>query len=181
MSRLTEPEDVKLICSLFSPDEELLRGQMHDLEGLFGSADWVSPPLMFDRTRYYEREMGWPLHRIFVSYGKLIRPDEIVEAKLGTNRLEEKQTREGKRRVNIDPGYVSLERLVLATGKNYTHRIYLCRGVYADLTLVFQRGSYRSLEWTFPDYASPEMIEMFNGIRMRYKDQLRQPLTQIGL
>jgi hypothetical protein len=176
MSRLTESEDVKLICSIFSPEEGLILECMHDLAELFGPADWVSHGLFFDRTRFYEREMGWPLHRRFVSYGRLIRPNRIVEAKISTSRLEEKYARQGKRRVNIDPGYISLERLVLATGKNYTHRIYLSKGVYADLTLVFQKGAYRSLPWTFPDYASSEMIEIFNAIRSRYKAQLRETM-----
>jgi hypothetical protein len=179
MSHLTEPEDVKLICSIFSPDEAMIRECIQQLEGVFGPTDWVGPALFFDRTRYYEREMGWPLHRRFVSFRRLIRPDGIVEAKLRATELEEKHSQGGKRRVNIDPGYISIERLVLATGKNYTHRIYLAKGVYADLTLLFQRGTFRSLEWTFPDYASSEMIEIFNEIRIGYKDQLRGTLTQI--
>jgi len=173
MSHLTEPEDVQLLCSLFSPEELLLTQCLQELEGLFGPADWVSRPLLFDRTRFYEREMGWPLHRRFVTFRELIRPDALVGAKIRTQRLEERYTQEGKRRVNVDPGYLSLERLVLATGKNYTHRIYLSKGIYADLTLVFQRGTFRGLEWTYRDYASPEMIEVFNGIRERYKERLR--------
>ena len=174
MSHLTEPEDVKLICSIFSPEETMIRECIQHLEGVFGPTDWVGPAMLFDRTRYYEREMGWPLHRRFVSFRRLIRPDGIVEAKLRATELEEKHSQGGKRRVNIDPGYVSLERLVLATGKNYTHRVYLSKGVYADLTLLFQRGTFRSLEWTFPDYASSEMIGIFNEIRTGYKDQLRR-------
>jgi hypothetical protein len=173
MSRLTEPEDVQLICSLFSSEEGLVRQCLTDLEELFGPTDWVSPALFFDRTRFYEKEMGWPLHRRFAAYRDLIRPDAIVEAKIKTQELEERYALGGKRRVNVDPGYLSLERLVLATGKNYTHRIYLSKGIYADLTLVFQRGTFRGLEWTYRDYASPEMIEVFNGIRERYKARLR--------
>ena len=80
---------------------------------------------------------------------------------------------EGKRKINIDPGYVSLERLILVTGKNYTHRIYLSKGIFADLTLIFNKGSFRPLEWTFKDYASPEIISMLNDVRERYKKQLR--------
>jgi len=178
MSHLTEPEDVKLICSIFSPEETIVRESIHRLEDIFGHSDWVSSPMFFDRTRYYEREMGWPLHRLFVSFRDLIRPDRIVEAKLSTNELEEKYSQDEKRRVNIDPGYVSLERLILATGKNYTHRIYLAKGVFADLTLLFQRGTFRPLEWTFPDYASPEMIEIFNRVRAGYKEQLRIPCEE---
>lgn len=173
MSHLTEPEDVQLICSLFSPEEDLVLRCLRELESIFGATDWVSPAIFFDRTRYYEKEMGWPLHRRFAAFRELIRPEALVDAKIQTQELEERHTREGKRRVNVDPGYLSLERLVLATGKNYTHRIYLSRGVYADLTLVFQRGTFRGLEWTYRDYGSPEMIEILNGIRERYKARLR--------
>jgi hypothetical protein len=96
-----------------------------------------------------------------------------VDIKLQTNELEKRYVQEGKRRVNIDPGYIALERLVLATGKNYTHRIYLSKGIYADLTLVFHQGSFQSLAWTYRDYADLVVIGTFNEIRERYKNQLR--------
>ncbi|MBW1804141.1 MAG: DUF4416 family protein [Deltaproteobacteria bacterium] len=89
------------------------------------------------------------------------------------NALEQHYLVRGKRRVNIDPGYISMERLVLATGKNYTHRIYLAGGIYADLTLVFHKGSFKPLEWTYKDYATPEVIGFFNALRDRYKNQIR--------
>ncbi|MBW1720576.1 MAG: DUF4416 family protein [Deltaproteobacteria bacterium] len=173
MSRPKEPERVKLIASLFSPQRDLLEQVLGDLRGLFGPEDWKSPDLYFDRTRYYEREMGWPLHRLFVSFERLVSPDSLVETKLWTNTLESRYLEGTRRRVNIDPGHLSLERLVLATGKNYTHRIYLSKGIYADLTLVFKRGSFRPLEWTYRDYAEPRIISYFNAVRERYKRQLR--------
>jgi hypothetical protein len=173
MSHPSEAEDVKLIASLFSPGEALIRTVIAELEGIFGPTDWVSEGLLFDRTRYYAREMGWPLYRRFVAFKDLIRPDTIVDLKLKTNALEERYLQDGKRQINIDPGYISLERLVLATGKNYTHRIYLSQGIYADLTLIFHRGTFRALEWTYRDYAAPEVINCFNEIRQRYKDELR--------
>lgn len=174
MSEPKDADDVKLVASLFSPEENLLEEVMRDLQALGGAADWTSPPLLFDRTRYYEKEMGWPLHRRFLSFETLIRPEALVEVKLKTNELEKRYLREGKRRVNIDPGYIALERLVLATGKNYTHRIYLAKGIYADLTLVFHRGSFRTLAWTYRDYGDPGIISYFNEIRERYKNQLRR-------
>jgi hypothetical protein len=173
MSTPKEADDVKLVASLFSPKEEILEEVTLRLEAAHGPSDWVSPPLFFDRTRYYEREIGWPLHRRFLSFKRLIRPETIVDIKLQTNELEKRYLQEGRRRVNIDPGYIALERLVLATGKNYTHRIYLSKGVYADLTLVFHRGSFQTLVWTYRDYADPVVIGYFNEIRERYKSQLR--------
>lgn len=162
-----------MISSLFSPQKGLIDGAIGEMEGVLGPTDWVSPWLLFDRTRYYEREMGWPLHRRFISFRRLIRPEQIVWVKQETNALETRTQREGRRQVNVDPGYVSLERMVLATGKNYTHRIYLSQGIYADLTLVFHKGTYRTLPWTYRDYGSQEMIAMFNGVRARYKEQIR--------
>jgi len=173
MSSPRKAEDVKLICSLFSPRKELIDKVIGELEQIFSFADWISPELFFDRTTYYAREMGWPLHRRFVSFKDLIRPSDIVEIKLKANEVENDYLLDGKRQINIDPGYISLERLILATGKNYTHRIYLSKGIYADLTLVFQKGSFRPLQWTYQDYASPEISALFNDVRERYKRQLR--------
>lgn len=173
MSKPREPEDVKLIASLFSPKEKLIDAVTKELEGVFGLTDWISPPLYFDRTKYYAKEMDWPLHRRFISFKKLVRPDAIVEIKLSTNHIEDAHREDGKRRINIDPGYISLERMVLATGKNYTHRIYLSRGIYADLTLIFHKGRFRPLNWTYKDYADPPVIDYFNHLRGNYLRQLR--------
>ena len=173
MSNPSEAEDVKLISSLFSADANLIDRVILEMEGLFGPTDWISPAFFFDRTKYYEKEMGWPLHRRFISFKTLVRPQDIVEIKWKTNALEKRESQRGKRKINIDPGYVALERLVLATGKNYTHRIYLSKGIFADLTLIFQRGSFSPLAWTYRDYGDPESIDYFNGVRERYKRQIR--------
>ena len=173
MSSPREAEDVKLISSLFSPRKDLIEKMIQELEGLLGPTDWVSPECLFDRTRYYEREMGWPLYRRFVSFRELVSPGNIVDVKLATNGLENRYRQDQKRTVNIDPGYVSMERLVLLTGKNYAHRIYLSKGIYADLTLVFKKGRFIPLQWTYPDYADPVIVGYFDEIRERYKRELR--------
>jgi hypothetical protein len=118
--------------------------------------------------------MGWPLHRRFVSFRNLIPPEDLVDIKLRTNRIEQQHSQRGRRKINIDPGYICKERLILATGKNYVHRVYLNKGVYADLTLVFERGSFRALPWTYRDYAETKMISYFNNIRKRYITQLQE-------
>ncbi len=174
MSHPKRPEPVKLICSLFSAEQGLIGLVVEQLAGLFGPVDWMSPPLFFDKSRFYEPEMGWPLHRRFVSFQDLMDPGQIVDAKLKTNEIENMYLREGRRRINIDPGYLTPERLILATGKNYTHRVYLNRGIYADLTLIYRKGSYRPLEWTYPDYASAEIVSYFSEIRTLYMKQLRE-------
>ena len=173
MSKPTPPDPVKLFAGAFSADEEVLDHVIEKLAARFGPVDWRSPPMMFDRTRYYEKEMGWPLHRRFVAFEGLISAESLVDVKLATNRIEAAHTDSGRRIVNIDPGYLSAERLVLATGKNYVHRIYLGKGIYADLTLVFSRGGFKTLNWTYPDYADPRLIGLFNELRTQYMTQLR--------
>ena len=174
MSTPSEPEKVKLITSLFSPQKDLIDLVIREMESIFGPVDWKSRDLFFDRTKYYAKEMGWPLFRRFISFKDLIRPEDLIEVKLKTNHIEKHYVEEGKRRINIDPGYIALERLILATGKNYTHRIYLGQGIYADLTLIYQRGTFQPLEWTYRDYSDPEMIDCFNRLREDYKNQLRE-------
>jgi hypothetical protein len=177
MSAPKDAEPVKLISSIFSTREDLIKAVTAGLGDMFGPLDWISAGLFFDRTRYYEKEMGWPLFRRFVAFRDLIRPESIVEVKLRTNELENAFVRDGKRSVNIDPGYICLERLVLVTGKNYTHRIYLSKGIYADLTLLFQRGCFRPLPWTYQDYGDEGLISQFNEIRANYKAQLRKDIA----
>lgn len=173
MSHPREPGPVKLISSLFSPERGYIDRVIGQLSSIFGPIDWLSPELFFDRTKYYAKEMGWPLYRRFISFERLVPPDQLVEIKLRTNRIEGQYLKEGNRRINIDPGYISPERLILATGKNYVHRVYLSKGIYADLTLIFQRGSFKPVSWTYPDYADPETIGYFNGLREQYMKQLR--------
>lgn len=173
MSNPREPDHVKFISSLFSPEKEFIDTVIKELEDIFGPVDWVSPELLFDRTKYYVKEMGWPLYRRFISFENLAHPDQLVPLKLKTNAIEKQYTIDGNRKINIDPGYLSPERLILATGKNFTHRVYLSQGIYADLTLIFQKGQFRTFDWTYPDYAAPETIGFLSELRKRYMKELR--------
>ena len=174
MSTPKEAKKVKLISSLFSSEEVLIEKVIKQMEGYFGPVDWVSEKLVFNRTRYYAKEMGGDLLRRFISFSKLIKTDSIVDIKLMTNKIENEHLVDKRRKINIDPGYTSLERLVLATGKNYVHRIYLTKGIYADLTLVFHAGTFMPLAWTFPDYADEKVIGCFNMVRNCYLQSLRE-------
>lgn len=174
MSTPEEPGRVKLITSLFSPRKELIHEVVNTMTDLFGPVDWMSPPLFFDRTRYYAREMGWPLHRRFITFQELIPPTDLISVKLETNKIEGEYLDGENRLLNVDPGYISAERLILATGKNYIHRVYLGRGIFADLTLIFKKGTFIPLEWTYRDYSDPEMIETLNQIRETYMNELRE-------
>ena len=139
-----------------------------------GDIDIVSPWMRFDYTGYYEREMGAPLFRRLIAFKQLIRQDELADVKLATNALEQRFLREGKRRVNIDPGYLLLERFVLASGKNFSHRIYIGSGIYADLTLVYRHGAYEALPWTYPDYADVPITGFLAQVRAKYALDLKR-------
>ena len=173
MSQPRPAEAVNLIMSLFSQEADLINEALEILSGRYGEADFISPFLRFDYTDYYAQETGTKLVRRFVSFAELIRPESLADIKLLTNTLEDRFSEAGKRRLNIDPGYIAHAHLILATGKGYTHRPYLRDGIYADLTLVYQDGSFRGLPWTYPDYCSPDVIDILKTIRRCYSEKLK--------
>ncbi len=174
MSVLKVPPKAKLIFSVFSRREELLERTRLILEDLYGPCDFLGPLMPFDYTSYYEPEFGTGLVRQFIGMKNLVEQDALVEVKCQTQEIEVDFSKGGNRTVNIDPGILTAERLVLATGKNFTHRIYLGKGVFADLTLVFRRGTFAALPWTYPDYASEEAISLWNEVRGSYLVHLRR-------
>ena len=174
MGKIKEPLPVKLIASIFTASEELLEEAKVGLSQEFGPVDCESALLPFDHTAYYAAEFGEDLKRRFVAFKELVSPGRLAEIKLLTNALEMEWAVEGQRRINIDPGYVSHSKLVLATTKNHAHRVYLGQGIYAEVTLHFRGGTFRAWPWTYPDYASPPLIAIFNRIRELYVKQCRQ-------
>jgi hypothetical protein len=173
MSDPRPAEAVKLVASLFSGEGRLLGEALNALSERYGRADFISAPTPFAYTDYYRKEFGGSLVRRFAAFEGLIRPESLPDVKKWTNGLEGRLSADGKRRVNIDPGYLAKAHLILATGKGYTHRPYLREGIYADLTLVYRNGSFCSLPWTYPDYASGETIAMLLRIREKYLLQLK--------
>ena len=174
MSRPRIPDPVKLFASVLAGEAVLLAETIRELAIRHGNPDYLSEVLSFEYTNYYTAEMGQSLLRRFVSFDRLIRPEELPAIKLETNLLEERFSEGGARRVNIDPGYVAKQHFILATGKGFSHRPYIGRGIYADLTLVYRKETYRPLEWTYPDYRAERTIGMLNGLRKRYMLQLKQ-------
>jgi hypothetical protein len=160
--------------SLITASESAFAKVLGALRSVYGETDFVSPWMPFDWTDYYAPEMGSNLKRRIVAFCRLIAPDMLPSVKRQTHRMEQEHASQGKRVVNIDPGYVSGEHMILATTKAYGHRPYLSNGIYADLTLIYRKGSYEALEWTYPDYRQPKLVEMFNGIRKTYLSQLRE-------
>ena len=144
------------------------------LSETFGSPDIVSPWFVFEHTDYYVSEMGSPLFRRMTCFRDLIQQEDLSDIKLFTNDLEARFSTRGRRLVNIDPGYLLAERFVLATGKNYAHRIYLKGGIYADLALIYRKGRFRTLDWTYPDYAGAAIAGFLKSVRDRCLYQVKQ-------
>lgn len=168
MSKPREPRPAKLVIGLFMKDRALFEPLVAELVSEFGTLDLISRWLPFDYTAYYEQEMGTPLFRRLLAFHSLIDQLALAGIKLATNRLEDQYTDNGRRRVNIDPGYLLYERFVLASGKNFSHRIYIGKKIYADLTLIYQRGAFETLPWTYPDYADRPIISFLEKVRARY-------------
>lgn len=166
------PRPVKIIAGLIVSEPGLLAPVQQALEKHWGPSDLGSDILPFSFTDYYQPEMGTDLNRKFLSFSRTVSPENLHTHKLLSNRIEEEFSLAGKRRVNIDPGYMELSKLVLFTTKNYYHRIYLAEGIYAEVTLHFRDGSFQTLPWTYPDYRSREYHEFFMRIREIYKKQL---------
>ncbi len=170
MGIITRPKKVKLIIGLISGSEDLLTKIKILLEkALRNKVDYASPVMDFDYTDYYKKEMGPLLKREFLSFEKLLDLERIYAIKILTNSLEAKFAKCGKRMVNIDPGYLDMAKLVLFSTKDYTHRIHLNDGIFAEVTLYYKDDTFNPWPWTYPDYKSKEYIAIFNHIRGLYK------------
>ena len=174
MSEPVLPRPAQLFFSIFSRSAPLIEKAVKELELCLGPRDFASPLLPFDKTTYYESEFGPDLVRRFVFFEKLIPQEKIVPIKHLAYKIEKKFSRNGRRTVNIDPGYILLERLVLVTFKNFSHRIYLGDYVYGEVTLLYSKGEFRPLPWTYPDYADPLARKIFAEARARYREKLKQ-------
>jgi len=173
MSQPLPPKPAKLVIGFFLKEKGLGIHVVKALVDKFGSVDVVSSWLPFDFTHYYNEEMGTPLFRRLVAFNQLIHQVSLADIKVFTNDLEHEHSSNGKRVVNIDPGYLLHERFVLATGKNYSHRIYIGKGIYADLTLIYAKGGFKPLPWTYPDYASEIIITFLEQVRKKYTIDLK--------
>jgi hypothetical protein len=174
MGHAKPPKPVKLLVSAFAPNGALLQEAREALEAEWGTIDFESELLPFDHTPYYEREFGPSLVRQIWTFEPLVDPGDLSTIKLRTNELEQRWAVDGRRQANLDPGYVSMAKLVLATTKNHGHRIYVGQGIYAEVTLQYRDGAYRPWPWTYPDYATRVYCALFEDIRRRYIGQLRK-------
>ncbi len=173
MGKLNQRLPVKLIIGLIFKENAVYKKAAHLLENKFGKTDFKSEKLPFTYTGYYIKEFGSSLQRIFLAFEKLIPPEKLPSIKIFTNKIEQELALNSLRRINIDPGYIALAKLVLASTKDYRHRIYLGKGIYAEITLSFRGKTFNPQECTYPDYRSSEYISMFNKIRQIYAQQIK--------
>ncbi|MFN3921767.1 MAG: DUF4416 family protein [Caldimicrobium sp.] len=175
MSVPKEPEPVFFFIAVTEAEEGFFLKIKPLLEETLGMTVFQSLTYNFSEyTDYYEKEMGCPLWKTFYFFEYFKDPSFLVDLKHLTYQLERETAFEGmKRRINLDPGYLSLSKVVLSTFKDYSHRLYLGRSVYGEVTLIFRESSFQSLPWTYPDYKNEKIIEVFNKARSFYKERIR--------
>ena len=172
MGEARDPQPVKAFVGLLTARLSLLPEVEELLRERLGPIDVESETVDFDCTRYYEKEMGPGLKRRFLGFDRLVDPAALVEMKLLTNEFERALSEEGRRPVNLDPGYLSAARVVLASTKDHAHRLYLGKGIYGEITLVYQDRGFQALPWTYPDYRSEPYQEFFRRLRRAYLAQI---------
>ncbi len=165
MGRIAKTATVKLIVGFIYNDKSVFDKLKLKLQRKFGAFDFESPELEFNYTDYYTKEFGNNLKRKFTSFKRPIRPEDLFKIKLYSNRLEKKFSSEGRRKINIDPGYLTLAKLVLASTKDYAHRIYLKKGIFAEITLSFKGNSFTPMEWSYPDFHTQDYLDIFKQMR----------------
>ena len=178
MGSVSKPKPAALTAAIMATGHNMVETAEERLRSSFGRIDLRSETFRFDFSDYYDNEMGRGLIKGFVSFSDLVDTGRLSEIKLLTNQIERElaETIDGAfhRRANIDPGYVTLGNLVLASTKNASHRVHVGQGIYAEVTLKFHKGSFRELEWTYRDYATDLAIDFFNGVRERLLLKLRE-------
>lgn len=176
MSVLKKPTSVMVFASVLFDESLITESDLLDrFQAKFGTSHCAYHPFC-PMKEYYSKEMGITqnLKRVFFFSHKLFSRDILVESKKWAINLEAEYTKLEKRKVNFDVGVISLENLQLATGKNFTHRVYLSDNIYSDLTLIFQNDSFITLPWSYPDYSHPEIINIFNWNRRLLQNLLEE-------
>jgi hypothetical protein len=176
MSVLKNPTTVMVFASVLFDETKISETVLLDrFEKTFGHSHSAYHPFC-PMKEYYSKEMGEVLNlkRVFFFCHKLHSRDILIQSKKWAIELEKEFSSDKKRKVNFDVGVISLENLQLATGKNFTHRVFLADNIYSDLTLIFQNDSFTTLPWSYPDYSHPEIINIFNWNRRLLQNLLEE-------
>ncbi|MGA1867189.1 MAG: DUF4416 family protein [bacterium] len=184
MGKVTRPDPVKLFIALILSDTIKYDPVVTALREKFGNIDLKNEIKPFDHTEYYRKELGEKLWRTHIAFSSCIYPENLAEIKLLCNDLElffsDKHTQ--RRRVNIDPGYLTLSKIILATTKDHGHRIYLHKGIYAEITLSYsKKNGWQALPWTYPDYKQNWALSFFTQLRLIYHNQKKNSCFFISI
>ena len=171
--------EVLFVSAIFSRHDDALAWATEAMQRTWGPIALTSDAFSFADTEYYTETMGPALRKQFVAFEKPFAPERLVDAKLHTNALELEYGAIGdhteQRPLNIDPGYLTEAKLVLASTKDRDHRIYLAEGIFAEVTLHFARGNLQSLPWTYPDYQRADYHAFFTACREYLRTRYRTP------
>lgn len=173
MVRIKNPQKVLPVVGLIFIEGFEIEPVLEELKNDVGDVVLKSEILPFTHTHYYDEEMGDSLIREWLVFGELLVPDVLIHLKHRAHEIENNYLNEkGGRKVNIDPGLLSLSNLILASTKNYSHRIYLGNGIYGEVTLVYKNHYFNPLQWTYPDYREKKALDFFCEARKILKDKL---------
>jgi hypothetical protein len=176
MGKIGGDRKVKLFCGIISADAKIDEKAFASLKEKFGEIDLISEVVPFNYSAYYNGEMGDELKRFWISFKNLIFAGELADIKIWTNSLEDTFAVGAKRRINIDPGYISQANVILASTKDFSHRIYLSKGIYAEVTTIYtNKDGFIKLPWSYPDY----MSETAKGFLMKARDLLSASLLTL--
>jgi hypothetical protein len=169
----TTPDKIKPFAAITFAPEARVAEVTSALVRFFGPVDFSYGPVPFDFTDYYGDEMGKGLTKMYLTFETQAEREALADVKVFTNDLERRYAAKGRRTVNIDPGYIAADKLVLASTKDFYHRVYLSQGIFAEVTLHYRKGIYRFFSWTFPDYREPAFLEFLQRVRARYVKTVR--------
>ncbi len=164
-----KPEPAILFVAMLATDHAALALAADAVERILGHAFIGMRTVPFARTSYYRDELGGDPVRAFLAFPGIFPQKKIAGIKLATNQLEMDLAKEVNaglpRPVNLDPGFITLSKVVLASAKDFSHRIYLDDGIFAEVTLQYRGGRFVTLPWTFPDYAAPDYHPFLLDVR----------------
>jgi hypothetical protein len=175
-----KPEPCTLIFGVLLSRDVPLEEVLFRVAERFGPVSAVAEERPFDHSSYYRREMGDGLRRTYAAVAGVVEPERLASLKLEANALEERWRGEGQRKVNLDPGLLNLNQVVLASVKPSGHRVYLGQGVYAEVEYVFVGGTFKAVSWTYADYRDPGVIQYFNGLRESLRVARQSPTAAGG-
>jgi hypothetical protein len=177
MGEPTPHPSVLLLMAAFSRHDEALDWAREKAVAAWGPLLRESPRFEFAETSYYDATMGAGLKKVFFTFRRPFDPERLVEIKLATNAWEEEYAglagKAEARPLNLDPGYLTPGKLVLASTKDFAHRIYLLRGIYAEVTLQYRRHRWEHHQYTFPDYRREDYQRFFSECREELKKGMK--------